>query len=203
MGSRGFSSAANATSFLRLLRLAMRVSAGTTIRVAYALPFLLVWLNFSAIAQGFGPTSVQQPTFDCAKARSPLALLICSGGDTARADWDLRVASWARYFSLDERDRTEFWESQDKWLKTIPQRCGLITQGPPFFREQISCVVAAYKGLAAAYRSKLRVEALAESNLTPEQLAKIQQALIGLGFLNGKADGEFGPATRPARGKKQ
>jgi peptidoglycan hydrolase-like protein with peptidoglycan-binding domain len=64
-------------------------------------------------------------------------------------------------------------------------------------------VVAAYKGLAAAYRSKLRGEALAESNLTPERLAKIQQALIGLGFLNGEADGEFGPATRAAIRKYQ
>jgi hypothetical protein len=36
-----------------------------------------------------GATISSRPTFDCAKAKSPLALLIClSGEETARADWD-------------------------------------------------------------------------------------------------------------------
>ena len=74
---------------------------------------------------------------------------------------------------------------------------------PPFSREQISCVIAAYRGHAAAYRSKLTGDALAESRLSPEQLAQIQQALIALGFLNGEADGEFGTVTRAAIRKYQ
>ena len=46
-------------------------------------------------------------------------------------------------------------------------------------------------------------DALAESKLTPEQLATFQQALIALGFLGGETDGEFGSVTRAAIRKYQ
>jgi peptidoglycan hydrolase-like protein with peptidoglycan-binding domain len=179
----------------------MRISVRTTLIVGCALPFLIVWFNLAAVAQEGGPIS-SRPTFDCAKARSPLALLICSGEETARADWDLRVASWARYFSLDEDDRAIFWNDQDQWLRSLNQKCRL-TNPPPFSRPQTSCVTEAYRARAALYRSKLTGNALAESKLTPEELAKIQQALIALGFLSGEADGEFGLATRAAIKKYQ
>ena len=168
-------------------------------KAAHVLAFFLVVFNFSAVAQDSSVSS--RPTFDCAKAESPLALLICSGEETARADWDLRIASWVRYFSLDKDDRATFWEDQDKWLKSLNQKCRL--SASPFSRQQTSCVIGAYKGRAALYRSKLKGDAVAESNMTPEQLAQIQQALITLGFLNGEADGEFGPMTRDAIRKYQ
>jgi tetratricopeptide (TPR) repeat protein len=138
-----------------------------------------------------------RPTFDCAKAKSPLALLICLGGEeTARADWDFKIAHWARNFSLDKGDRAAFWEDQDKWSRSLNQKCGL--SAPPFSRQQTSCVIDAYKERAALYRSKMSGDALAESRMTPEQLLQIQQALTTLGFFDGEADGEFGPVTRAA-----
>ena len=66
----------------------------------------------AAVAQGGSISS--RPPFDCDKAKSPLALLICSGEETARADWDLKNAYYARYFSLDKGDRAAFREDQDK-----------------------------------------------------------------------------------------
>jgi peptidoglycan hydrolase-like protein with peptidoglycan-binding domain len=174
----------------------MRPLMRTRFKVAYALAFVLVGFDLSAFAQGLGPAP-SQPSFDCAKARSPLAVLICTGEETARADWDFRIASWARYFSLAENDRATFWEDQDNWLKSLNQKCRL-TNSPPFSRQQTSCVIDAYRGRAALYRSKLTGDALAESRLTPEQLAKIQQALIALGFLEGETDSEFGSVTRAA-----
>jgi hypothetical protein len=174
----------------------------TSPRVGYALlVVLLVSIKLAAAAQGGSPT-FSQPSFDCAKARSPLALLICSGEETARADWDLRIASWAQYFLLSEPDRASFWEDQDKWLSSLNQKCQL-TNSLPFSRQQTSCVIGAYKARAALYRSRLTGEALAESKLSPEQLAKAQQTLIALGFLKGEADGEFGPVTRAAIRKYQ
>jgi tetratricopeptide (TPR) repeat protein len=138
-----------------------------------------------------------RPTFDCRKAESPLALLIClSGEETAQADWDFKIAYWARNFSLDKDDRAAFWEDQDTWSKSLKQKCGL--SAPAFSREQTSCVIDAYKERAALYRSKLTGDALAESQMTPEQLFQIQQALITPGFFHGEADGEFGPVTRAA-----
>jgi tetratricopeptide (TPR) repeat protein len=142
--------------------------------------------------------SISRPTFDCAKARSPLAVLICSDREAAQADWDLITASWARYFSLNENDRRRFSGDQDQWFASVARKCRLTNQKPPFPREQISCVIAAYRGRAAAYRSKLTGDALAESKLNPQQLVQVQQALITGGYLDGDADGEFGPATRSA-----
>lgn len=147
-----------------------------------------------AVAQGGSLSS--RPTFDCAKAKSPLSLLICSGEETARADWDLEIASWARYFSLDKHARATFWQGQDKWLRSLNEKCRL--SAPPFSREQTSCIIDAYAEGAALYRSKLRDDALAESKLTPEQLSQIQQTLFELGVFNGEADGVFGPTTRVA-----
>jgi peptidoglycan hydrolase-like protein with peptidoglycan-binding domain len=56
----------------------------------------------------------------------------------------------------------------------------------------------AYHSRAAGYRSQLSEDALAESRLTPEQHAKIQQSLVTLGFLDDTPNGEFGPNTRTA-----
>ena len=112
-----------------------------------------------------------RPTFDCEKAKSPLALLICSGEENARADWDFKIAHWARNFSLKEADRAAFWNAQDKWSKSLDKKCRL--SEPPFSRQQTSCVIAAYKERAALYRSKLTGDALAESKMTPEQLSQI------------------------------
>jgi uncharacterized protein len=108
-----------------------------------------------------------RPTFDCEKAKSSLALLICSGEDTARADWDFKIAHWALNFSLVERDRAAFWKDQDIWSKSLDKNCRL--NRPPFSRRQTSCVIDAYKKRAALYRSKLSGDALAESKMTPEQ----------------------------------
>jgi peptidoglycan hydrolase-like protein with peptidoglycan-binding domain/uncharacterized protein YecT (DUF1311 family) len=137
-----------------------------------------------------------RPTFDCEKAKYPLALLICSGEETARADWDFNIAHWARNFSLAESDRAAFWKDQDKWSKSLDKKCRL--SGPPFSQKQKSCVIDAYRKRAALYRSKLSGDALAESKLTPERLSQIQQGLITLGFFQGEADGQFGPLTRAA-----
>jgi hypothetical protein len=179
----------------------MQVQIRTRFEITYALASVLAALSFSS-AEAQSDAISSRPTFDCAKAESPLALLICSGEETARADWDLRIASWARYFSLRENDRAFFWEDQEKWLSSLYQSCGLIDL-PSFSRRQISCVIAAYRKRAELYRSKLTGDALAESRLAPEQLSQIQETLIAQKFLDGEADGEFGPATRTAIRKYQ
>ena len=61
-----------------------------------------------------------------------------------------------------------------------------------------ACVLTAYHTRAGSYRSQLSGDALAESRLTPEQHAQVQQSLIAMGFLSDSPDGEFGPNTRVA-----
>jgi uncharacterized protein len=133
----------------------------------------------------------EKPTFDCSHARSLTARTVCFDRAGAMADWDLITAYWARYFSLPESERQAFDNAQQDWLDSLNQKCPR-TSNPP------QCVLAAYHSRAASYRSQLRGDALAESHLTPEQHAQIQQSLISMGLLSDSPDGEFGPNTRVA-----
>ena len=132
-----------------------------------------------------------KPTFDCTNVRSLTAQVMCRDRTGAAADWDLSSAYWARYFSLSQGDRQAFDQAQQHWLEFLNRTCPR-TQNPG------QCVLAAYRKRAAGYRTQLGGDALAEARLTPEQHAKIQQSLIGLGLLADTADGEFGSITRSA-----
>jgi tetratricopeptide (TPR) repeat protein len=139
-----------------------------------------------------------KPTFDCSKARSATARIVCLDQDGAKADWDLISAYWARNFSIAETDRAGFDQAQQNWLEALPNACGISGRPNTIFPAERQCVLTAYRNRAAGYRSQLRGDALAESKLSPEQHARIQQALVTLGFLQGDVDGEFGPTTRSA-----
>ena len=132
-----------------------------------------------------------KPTFDCTKARSLTARTVCADQAGAAADWDLISAYWARYFSLTQSDRQAFDQAQQNWLDGLNQTC-------PRAHNQRQCVLSAYHRRAAGYRAQLGGDALAESRLTPEQRAEIQQALVALGLLDDTPDGEFGLITRTA-----
>lgn len=134
-----------------------------------------------------------RPTFDCAKARRLTAQVMCRDQQGAAADWDLSAAYWARYFLLSPDSRQNFETSQSQWIDGLNQSCRM---KPP--TEQGSCVLNAYRARAAAYRQGLSGDALAESWLSPEQHAQIQNGLIARGLLSDTPDGEFGPNTRAA-----
>src|SRR4029077_20627227 len=101
-------------------------------------------------------------------------------------------------FSLPQDERQDFDQAQQRWLDALNQTCGNRPRS-----QQILCVLLAYHSRAAGYRSQLNENAVAESRLTPEQHAKIQQSLVKLGFLDDTPDGEFRPNTRTAIKKFQ
>jgi uncharacterized protein len=130
-----------------------------------------------------------KPTFDCSKARSATAGIICLDQAGANADWDLITAYWARYGSISEDGQRAFEQAQEGWLNNLRKVCGLSSQQAGFLPSQKQCVLGAYHRRADAYRSQLRGEALDESRLNPEQHVEIQQSLISRGYLSGTADG--------------
>jgi uncharacterized protein len=138
------------------------------------------------------------PTFDCTKARTPTARIICLDQTGAKADWDLTSAFWARYFTLDASARDGFSQAQDNWFPSLNRSCQLQPTQDTFSGTQRQCVLTAYARRAALFRSQLNGDALYESQLTPEQHAQIQAELIRRGLLNDAADGEFGQNTRNA-----
>ncbi len=139
-----------------------------------------------------------RPSLDCAKGRTLTAHITCLDATGAAADWDLVSAYWARYFSLSQDQRQDFDQAQQRWLDALNQTCVNRPQS-----QQRQCVLLAYHSRAAGYRNQLSEDAVAESRLTPEQHAKIQQSLVTLGFLDDTPNGEFRPNTRTAIKKFQ
>jgi hypothetical protein len=48
------------------------------------------------------------PTFDCSKAKSATARIICDDQGGPKADWDLTSAYWATFFSLSLSEQNKF-----------------------------------------------------------------------------------------------
>ena len=69
-----------------------------------------------------------QPSFDCSNARNPVALILCSGPDAARVDWDINSAWWAFYFSIDEKRRPMMDVDQQAWRQSLDRMCALPRQ---------------------------------------------------------------------------
>jgi hypothetical protein len=170
---------------------------------------------------GSGAFAVNGPSFDCSRGvRQTLAAILCTNQEAAQADWDLSTAYWAS--STDNGNEKEFAES-------VYQRCALprvemeqertariIAQGlsggmfgmptpQPVTEQHVRCVISAFHNQAALLRNRLTGDALAESNLSPDQHKDIQIALARKGFLQNRvrgyganADGQFGPNTRAA-----
>jgi Putative peptidoglycan binding domain len=119
--------------------------------------------------------------------------------DGANADWSLNSASWALQFSIDPNYRQAFAKDETDWLHSLSLRCALPQRPDMAISAQARrCVVEGYQARAAQYRARLKGDALAESNLKPEQRAELQQALATLGYFSADIDGEFGPITRNA-----
>jgi peptidoglycan hydrolase-like protein with peptidoglycan-binding domain len=145
-----------------------------------------------------------RPSIDCTRIRNSVVQIICSDKDGASADWDLNAAIWAADHLLGDAGRAAFQKEQESWRATLPQRCGL----PPLFsnaipRRDAKCVIDAFQERARSLRRTLPGDAQAEVKLSPDRRADIQRKLIALGFLNGVADGVFGPNTREAIRKYQ
>jgi len=173
-----------------------------------------------------------QPSIDCTNVHNTVALILCSGPEAAQADWDLNSASWALYFTVNDAGRRMLDLDQQAWRQSLDRICALPRQlteeeqagqamgqafgrmilghgvripGPqPVTQAHVNCVLNAYHARAAMLRSKLRGDPLAESLLSAERHAELQEALAEKGFLRsdqvgpGTHDGEFGPVTRQA-----
>jgi TPR repeat protein/peptidoglycan hydrolase-like protein with peptidoglycan-binding domain/uncharacterized protein YecT (DUF1311 family) len=145
------------------------------------------------------PTLSDKASFDCAKAGSTVAKILCGSHEGATADWDLNATLWAVAGTLTEAQQKSFDQDQNRWRGWLNNKC---LQPRPvasdISQEQQRCVINEFHSRAAKLRSKLTGDALAESKLSPEQHAKIQELLISRGLLLSPANGEFGNSTRQA-----
>jgi uncharacterized protein YecT (DUF1311 family) len=82
------------------------------ITVTCVAAFLLAGTSASYSQSGYIPG---QPSFDCTKARSTVAIILCNEPEAAAADWDVNSASWALYFSVNESGRQTVDADQQAW----------------------------------------------------------------------------------------
>jgi len=199
------------------------------ITIACIAAFLLANTSVCYSQAGYVPG---QPSIDCTRVHNTVAVILCRVPEAAQAEWELNSAWWARYFTVNDTQRQVLDRDQQAWRQSLDQICalprhqtqedqagqamaetfgrmmlgpGIRIPGPqPITQTHVNCVVNAYHARAAMLRSKLTGDALAESQLSPEQHAELQQSLAEKGFLrpdqigSGTHDGEFGPITRNA-----
>jgi S1-C subfamily serine protease len=160
---------------------------------------VVFWVLSQACASAeSGPTLSQKPTFECERAQTSIARIICSDRSGPGADWALSAATWALRFSLDESSQDLFLQAHKEWFQSLYGACDLTLEQAMWFSQQRDCVLRAFHVRARLYQSRLSGDALLESKMSPEQRAQLQIALSVLGFLDDEADGEFGPLTRKA-----
>jgi peptidoglycan hydrolase-like protein with peptidoglycan-binding domain len=168
-----------------------RLFAGMILGSVIALP---------AIAENApdGSSFSSKPSFECSQAQDSVSSILCADQDGALADWDMTSAGLALKGSLDRVDRQAFARDEIFWIRELTRACALPPAPSRISTDQKSCVLRAYHERAEFYRRELNGDALAESKLGPEDHARIQNALVALGFLQDRPDGKFGPRTRDA-----
>ena len=189
-------------------------------------PIQFIAMAAALLFRGSQAIAVDGPSFDCSHGvRQTLAVILCINPEAAQADWDVNRAYWALF--TDDREETKFNEAVNQRcaippLETQQERAGRffvqeltremfgssglpIPTPQPLTEQHVRCVVNAFHNRAATLRSRLTGDALAESNLSPDEHINIQVALARKGFLQNRirgyganADGQFGPNTRLA-----
>jgi uncharacterized protein YecT (DUF1311 family) len=71
------------------------------------------------------PPTTGKPSFDCAKAKSASARLICSDADLSKADGALRAKFKSAIASRDEAAKKQLVGEQLVWLRERNKRCGV------------------------------------------------------------------------------
>jgi uncharacterized protein YecT (DUF1311 family) len=71
------------------------------------------------------PRGSEEPSFDCAKARSAASRIICADGELARLDRELGVAFQKRKAQISASDQPRFVADQLAWIRDRNTRCDL------------------------------------------------------------------------------
>ncbi|MGA3401800.1 MAG: peptidoglycan-binding protein [Acetobacteraceae bacterium] len=148
------------------------------------------------------PTTRIGPSFDCAKADSPLMHLICWDADLSRADLLLVQP----YYVLRHEVGVIGWKplmvEAINFQQEAQQACGIDAAGnlPADLLTLKSCLIRAYTAQRNVWMARLSGAGLQEAKRPPDQHIALQDKLQTLGFLPPiqKPDGIYGTATRTA-----
>ena len=138
------------------------------------------------------------PSFDCAKATAPLALLICADAALSKVDLGFNQAYQALRQVLDPAGQRRLQEEDIEFLNSVLKACGIPETGAAAGSSE--CVAAHYNRKRSEWIARLSGPAREEANRAIEQHVALQADLQRLGLLPPavRIDGVYGPATRSA-----
>jgi clan AA aspartic protease (TIGR02281 family) len=169
-------------------------------RVAYLRAYGIAGNGLPSLAaSGAAAAGGVGPSFDCARAASPLPSLICGDAKLSRVDLSFNQAYWALYQQLGPAGRAQLKEQDLEFIQQVEAECGLPASGPlTMFAEQTrNCVENAYEKTRAAWIGQLTGPAREEAVRAVEEHLKLQRDLQQRGFLpGGPPDGVYGRDTR-------
>ncbi len=153
-----------------------------------------------------GPDTAQNaigPSFDCQKARDPVAATICSDPALKLVDLEFNQAYQALRFQLPEEQRPALRQESVAFLQTVTQACHLPGKGVPdaaAMARATPCLAQAYRSKRADWLGRLSAEAAQEAWRSIPRHVALQNRLAETGMTQagGPADGVYGVATRDA-----
>jgi clan AA aspartic protease (TIGR02281 family) len=147
-------------------------------------------------------TAALGPSFDCGKANSALAQLICGDPELSRLDLAFNQAYWALYQQLGSSGQAQLKQQDQEFIAEVEDRCGLSTSPPATAApsQARDCVLNAYQNMRNAWLSQLAGPALEEASRALDAHLRLQRDLQQLGYLDAAAaiDGVYGRDTRAA-----
>jgi uncharacterized protein len=123
--------------------------------------FLLFFVTGSFLLLGhIAPAKAQAPSFDCAKATTPVERLIC--GSPSLADLDAQLAGAVKKaLAASPAQRDSLLAAERRWTRDRDKECPMIQSGPLEAHERAPAITC----LAEAYRA--RIGALQSSDANP------------------------------------
>jgi uncharacterized protein len=111
------------------------------------------------------PRGNETPSFDCAKAKTAAARLICADGELARLDGQLGAAFQKRKAQIPASDRSNFVADQFAWIRVRNTHCDLDGKG----NAAIEVLVGAKPCMLTAIRERFAFLAQTDSTAAPPQ----------------------------------
>jgi len=140
------------------------------------------------------------PGFDCAKAKPPLALMICSDPELARIDLAFNQAYWALYQQVADDARRQLKEDDVRFVEGVQDRCGVPRSGglSADIWQSRSCIKQAFEQQRAQWIGRLSGPAHEEAMRPLGAHIALERSLRQLGFLPAASvpEGVYGVATR-------
>ena len=136
------------------------------------------------------------PSFDCNKASSPLALMICASPALSKVDLRFVQAYQALWQQVGKEGQRQLLAEAVDFQNAVLHACRIPETGPVSGSPE--CVAAEYERQRSIWLSRLNGPASEEASRPIEQQIALQARLQKLGFLPAAVtiDGVYGEATR-------